>query len=111
MLAFTACIRRRLAGGGLQLCPEPHRLGDGDCNGNRRLDECETIDSSDFDVDGDVDLDDFAAFLGCLAGPDVLPAPHVPDCAAACLSAFDRDGDDDIDVHDAAGFTLMFTGG
>jgi len=81
-----------------------------DCNGNSLLDDCETIDGGDFDVDVDVDLDDFAAFADCWAGPDTLPAPADPACVEACLSAFDFDGDDDIDLRDVAEVTRAFTG-
>ena len=44
----------------------------------------------DFDGDGNVDLDDFAGFPGCMGGPDVT-APSEP-----CEEAFDLDRDVDL---------------
>jgi len=79
-----------------------------DCNGNGRLDDCEAIDGGDFDADDYVDLDDFAAFLDCFAGPDALPAPPDPACVGACLSAFDWGDDNDVDLIDFAEFCAVF---
>jgi hypothetical protein len=56
----------------------------------------------DFDVDGDVDLDDFGLLEGCLSGPRVLPPLG---CARASL-----DGDVDVDFADFAVFQRTFTG-
>ncbi|MCK4342147.1 MAG: hypothetical protein KAY37_10555 [Phycisphaerae bacterium] len=49
----------------------------------------------DLDRDGDVDLDDFAAFADCLSGPDVAFAPG---CDAADLDG-DADEDAMIEYH------------
>ncbi|MCK4660369.1 MAG: S8 family serine peptidase [Phycisphaerae bacterium] len=56
----------------------------------------------DLDADGDVDLDDFNIFAGCLIGPEV---PVEPACEPA-----DFDGDDDVDLQDFAVFQNAFTG-
>ncbi|MBN1511939.1 MAG: thrombospondin type 3 repeat-containing protein [Phycisphaerae bacterium] len=85
----------------------------------------------DMDGDGDADLDDFGAFVGCFSGPF---SPGMGDCDqdldidaddytlwAACLggpavalnlpcSAMDLDGDDDADLHDFGRFAQTFTG-
>lgn len=82
-----------------------------DCNNNGLPDECDAIAGGDFDVDGDVDLDDYATFADCLAGPDESPSPSVAECADACLAAFDGDDDGDVDLADFTEFQLMFTGG
>ena len=54
----------------------------------------------DFDDDGDVDLQDFAGFGGCMTGPDDM-AP------TSCLSR-DMDRDGDVDLADAARFQDQF---
>ena len=56
----------------------------------------------DCDYDGGVDLDDFAAGLDCLAGPDAATSSGC-DC-------FDLDGDTDTDLADFAQFAPGFTG-
>ena len=56
----------------------------------------------DFDVDGDVDLDDLGTLDGCLTGPGVFPPVG---CARMSL-----DGDVDVDVADFAVFQRKFTG-
>ena len=56
----------------------------------------------DIDGDGDVDLDDYAEFAPCQAGPDgSLPA--------GCGSR-DLDGDGDVDLKDFSNFQKSFTG-
>jgi len=57
----------------------------------------------DFDEDADVDLDDFAAFEGCLTGP----AQSGLD--SGC-EVFDGNLDQDIDQTDFAAFQVAFTG-
>ena len=79
-----------------------------DCNANAVPDECDTIDNGDFDGDGTVDLDDYAAFGDCMAGPDQEPQPSLPECIDACLGAFDFDGDNDVDLIDFAVFEGVF---
>ncbi len=55
----------------------------------------------DADDDGDVDLDDFAIFTDCLAGPHISPEPtRVGLDARDCLWYFDRDADQDVDLAD-----------
>lgn len=75
-----------------------------DCNANGAPDDCETIAGGDFNVDGQVNALDHQAFVECFAGPQAAPAPADPLCVAACRAAFDYDGDDDLDLHDFAGF-------
>jgi hypothetical protein len=55
----------------------------------------------DFDADGDVDLTDYAAFVGCATGP---VAGEVP---SGC-DAFDFDLDGNIDLADFRGFQCFF---
>jgi hypothetical protein len=57
----------------------------------------------DHDTDGDVDLEDFAAWPGCMTGPD--GGPYSTGC-----EAFDFEDDGDVDLEDFAGFQEEFTG-
>ena len=82
-----------------------------DCNSNGIPDGCDAIGAGDFDGDDDVDLTDFAAIADCLAGPYATPDPLAPECADACLAAFDEDTDGDVDVADFFEFQAAFTGG
>lgn len=81
-----------------------------DCNGNGVLDECETLAPGDFDNDGQVDLDDYASFAECMAGPDATPGPTLPECVGTYLEAFDCDGDTDVDLADFTAFQEVFGG-
>jgi formylglycine-generating enzyme required for sulfatase activity len=54
----------------------------------------------DFDGDGDVDLDDYAEFPGCLNGPEGGLHPD--------REPFDFNGDDDIDLADFTAFQRVF---
>ena len=54
------------------------------------------------DGDEDVDMEDFEAFAGCMAGPTQVPATG---CACA-----DGDGDGDVDLADCAQVQAAFTG-
>ncbi|UCG31593.1 MAG: M28 family peptidase [Phycisphaerales bacterium] len=62
----------------------------------------------DFDVDGDVDLNDFATFALCYAGAEVTVAP--PGCGPEDFDATDMDEDGDVDLSDFATFATRFTG-
>ncbi|HEY3243255.1 MAG TPA: choice-of-anchor B family protein [Phycisphaerae bacterium] len=64
----------------------------------------------DWNADGHVDLTDYGAFAGCMAGPNATPAPAPPLTATGCLSAFDSDADSDLDLLDAAELQDDFTG-
>ncbi|MEE9294164.1 MAG: hypothetical protein V3W34_04245 [Phycisphaerae bacterium] len=55
----------------------------------------------DFNNDGVVDLFDYAAFVGCVTGPDA--GPPAPGC-----EVFDFDTDDDVDLIDWSGFQSVF---
>ncbi|MEP0843027.1 MAG: chitobiase/beta-hexosaminidase C-terminal domain-containing protein, partial [Phycisphaerae bacterium] len=57
----------------------------------------------DFDLDGDVDLDDYAQLQNCLSGFGI------PQNNPACLKAR-LDGDTDVDVQDVAVFKSCLTG-
>jgi hypothetical protein len=55
----------------------------------------------DFDGDGDMDLDDFAVFADCMAGPDATPDLTLAGVdATECLAAFDFNTDEDVDLFD-----------
>ncbi|MCP4246868.1 MAG: hypothetical protein GY778_07450 [bacterium] len=56
----------------------------------------------DYESDGDVDLDDYAEFAGCLGGPD--------GAIADCCRVFDGDSDGDVDLVDLADFQAVFAG-
>jgi hypothetical protein len=58
----------------------------------------------DYDGDGDVDLDDYEHFPGCMTGPDGGPI------AGEC-DVFDFEPDDDVDLADFAEFQVAFLGG
>ncbi|MFQ5413640.1 MAG: hypothetical protein ACE5E6_04190 [Phycisphaerae bacterium] len=64
--------------------------------------------AADADDDGDVDLGDFAVlqtcFSGSIGGPGFVPPPQT------CLDVFDRDGDSDVDLPDAADFVARMFG-
>jgi hypothetical protein len=82
-----------------------------DCNGTGVPDECEPIGDGDFDVDGDVDASDGAAFARCAAGPATGPSPPDPGCAPACLAAFDIVGTGTVDLADFAALQRRATTG
>jgi hypothetical protein len=54
----------------------------------------------DYDGDGDVDLDDYGRFSGCVLGPDQGLGPG---CAPG-----DFDSDSDVDLRDCADFQSAF---
>jgi hypothetical protein len=57
----------------------------------------------DFDLDGDVDMEDFGQFQACLSGPGVAQT------APACINAL-LDDDDDVDHDDFGLFQQCLTG-
>jgi hypothetical protein len=76
-----------------------------DVNNNAIPDECEGL--SDLNEDGVVDLDDFAMFKYCLAGPDFTFLPT--GCSEQEFAATDLDDDNDVDAFDFAVFALHYT--
>ena len=74
------------------------------------LEQVETAAPGDFDYDGEVNLDDFAAISDCMGGAGATPGPQWVECAQACLDAFDFDDDGDVDVLDFASFQIEFGG-
>jgi len=77
-----------------------------DLDWNGIPDECDVY--GDYDGDDDVDLDDYATFSECIAGPDVTTPP--PGCAPARFYASDLEGDNDVDLADFAAFNVFFSG-
>lgn len=61
---------------------------------------------ADFDMDGDVDNDDFTTFQNCATGPMV---PLGGGVSQACLSS-DFDSDNDVDQDDFGQFQLCLSG-
>jgi CSLREA domain-containing protein len=89
-----------------------NRPADGDRDGTPRCDIGAfelIVFAGDFDEDGDVDLDDLAVFVDCMAGPGELPGP-VHTTPGQCLDAFDFDGDEDVDMRDCGVLQKTFTG-
>ncbi|MGD2111451.1 MAG: right-handed parallel beta-helix repeat-containing protein [Phycisphaerae bacterium] len=64
----------------------------------------------DYDRDGDVDVQDYAALLDCYSGPNLPPTPLVA-AFDHCVHAFDGKLDRDIDLQDFASFQAMFDPG
>lgn len=85
-------------------------FGAADCNANGTEDACESMAEGDYDADGDVDIDDHFHLFECLQGPGVPPEPADAMCVRACLSAFDLDADNDVDLADASAFQIRFGG-
>jgi hypothetical protein len=63
------------------------------------------LSTGDFDLDGDVDLADFAGFAQCFAGAGPPPSESCPPGVDA-----DFDDDGDVDLADYARFAQSFTG-
>ncbi len=64
----------------------------------------------DWDIDGDIDVSDYAVFSDCMAGPGTAPSPTPPTTPSDCLEVFDFDTDADVDLRDADSFAQSFTG-
>jgi len=62
--------------------------------------------ASDLDLDGDVDLADYAILSGCVAGPGVSSPPG--GCSASAFSSADLDNDGDVDLDDYGAFSAGF---
>jgi len=65
---------------------------------------------ADFDADGDIDTRDWRPFIACMDGPETQPDPAFPVTLLHCVTAFNFDGDRDIDLVDAAELMRRFTG-
>ena len=63
--------------------------------------------AADLDLDGDIDLRDFAVFAGCLAGPDVTTPPQ--GCDPVNFDRADLDCDSDVDMRDFSMLMRSFT--
>jgi len=63
----------------------------------------------DTNRDGGADLADFEVVAECVHGPDTATPP--PFCDPCDFSNADMDGDGEVDIHDFAEFTRVFTGG
>ena len=63
---------------------------------------------ADTDCDGDVDVDDYASWSACLAGPGVTTPPA--GCSATEFADRDFDGDSDVDAVDYRAFVAVFSG-
>ena len=64
--------------------------------------------AGDWNVDGNIGLDDYAGFFDCQAGPGLRPTPAALECVATCADAFDNDLDGDMDLADLAAFQELF---
>ncbi|HUU82921.1 MAG TPA: M36 family metallopeptidase [Phycisphaerae bacterium] len=69
---------------------------------------CSGTSPGDIDDNGHVDLTDFAALYDCLGGPQAPVTATPPRCPEDCLSAFDADEDEDLDLADVATFGILF---
>lgn len=79
------------------------RDGDMNCDGFVDASDLQVVTvPGDFDLDGDIDLDDFAAMSGCMTGPD---AAIDDEC-----QVLDLDGDGDVDLGDLAHWLESFSG-
>ena len=56
--------------------------------------------ASDYDVDGDIDIDDVVKLVGCMSGPEATAGPG--------CSTFDFDADANIDLLDVGDFQVQF---
>ena len=72
------------------------------------LQQEEPVTQGDWDGDGNIDIDDYAKFADCLAGPGATPDPSIADCSATCLATFDFDADGDVDLKDFSEFVKVF---
>jgi hypothetical protein len=75
-----------------------------DCNGNGLPDECETIESGDFDGDADIDIGDYTGLFDCLTGPCVAPPCDAASYVEPCCAIGDFDADGDVDLRDFGAF-------
>lgn len=99
-----------LVGDACENCPDVANPNQCDIDGNLVGGMCEPEGDFDHDPDCDSDLDDFAVFFDCLAGPNATPNPTPPTTSQDCLDAFDFDLDNDVDLRDFDELQSVFTG-
>lgn len=63
----------------------------------------------DFDLDGDVDLDDYSVLFDCRSAPRAAPLPTSSVTPAVCQAVFDSDHDRDIDLNDFGDFQVALS--
>jgi len=73
--------------------------GESDCNDNWVIDSCESLTTGDYTGDSLIELSDVDGLVGCTTGPADTPSGV---CAAMCLTVFDTDADNDVDLRDFA---------
>jgi hypothetical protein len=64
----------------------------------------------DIDCDGQINALDHAAFIDCIAGPEVSISPTPPRSVQDCYDAFDVDADLDVDLYDFAAYQHVLNG-
>ncbi len=87
-------------------------VGDDDCPGTivGTVVDQRGCPNGDFNADGDVDLDDWSAFVGCRRGTLLQVFPEPPFTIPQCLNAFDRNADGAVDLVDFGPFQAVFGG-
>lgn len=77
-----------------------------DCNGNRRLDVCESL--ADANGDGSVSSADWISIRACLTAPCSQAGCAPPAYTRECCDRFDMNSDGDVDMNDASEWIRQF---